>query len=105
MSSPAPASPLTVSRAGRNNSPRIDYRTGKKLADPPGQESSDKGKTSNLAKHVTKSTSKSSLASKRREERKRSNEKGSDSCSSSSSPTPKRIMNPDKTAEKVGKSK
>ena len=96
------ASPLTVSRAGRNNSPRIDYRTGKKIGEGDRQNPPAKGKTASLSK-LTKNTPKLSLASRRREERKRSNEKGSDSCSSTHSPTPKRMMNPEKSVD--GKSK
>ena len=102
VSSPVTASPLAVSRAGRNNSPRIDYRTGKKIGEGERQNPPVKGRTASLSK-VTKNTPKPSTASRRREERKRSNEKGSDSCSSTSSPTPKRMMNPEKSAD--GKSK
>lgn len=105
------ASPVTVSRAGRNNSPRIDYRTGRRLADTDRQDSTPptaatdtdtttkRGKVSSLAK-PSKSTSKSSLVTKSREERKRTSERGSDSCSSTSSPTPKRNLNAD--GESVG---
>ena len=63
---------------------------------------SDTDDDNDVAK-LTKITSEFSLASKRREERKRSSEKGYDSCSSTSSPIPKRMMNPEKSAD--GKSK
>ena len=108
LSSVSLASPLAKSRAGRNNSPRIDYRTGKKLEDIQKPESSKssskpdpskKGKDSEAAK-PSKSSSKVSISSQR-EERKRNKEKNYDSAGSPStdSPRPKRNLNSEDTGE------
>ena len=91
-----------MSRAGRNNSPRIDYKTGKKLDDLERPETSGsstkadkskKGQASEPAK-TTKTSSKVTV-SQQREERKRNNEKNYESAGSPStdSPRPKRTLN------------
>ena len=107
LSSASLASPLAKSRAGRNNSPRIDYRTGKKLGDLERQENpsstkpekSKKGQDSEPIK-PSRSSSKVSVSSQR-EERKRNKEKNYESAGSPStdSPRPKRNLNSEDVGE------
>ena len=99
LSSVSLASPLAKSRAGRNNSPKIDYRTGKKLEDIQKPDPSKKGKDSDAAK-PSKSSSKVNISSQR-EERKRNKEKNYDSAGSPStdSPRPKRNLNSEDAGE------
>ena len=83
------ASPRTLSRAGRNNSPRIDYRTGKKVEDA--SSGAESGAKEDKRKKAQKTPSDSKL-SNQKTARKRNKEKTPDSARSSttSSPKPKR---------------
>ena len=87
------SSPRTMSRAGRNNSPRIDYKTGKKIEEPVRDDSNEnvqKAKTKTDA-GVKKVDSKSKIEES---SRKRGKVKTPDSSRSSatSSPVPKKNL-------------